>query len=354
MDSQEEADTDVEPEEPSQGITGSQAFEAVVNGGSVDISTGQIDDPAAELEDMDIGEDTAVGTICASDGASLSCVISSNPISSGGRYTRVEHAIECPSDTVTGIDFQSSGECTCQSVLTEDAVQNDPGRVRNCDCSICPNGSLQVVALDCGAVTEDPIVVGSCVSFDCNGTCNGTITETALTTRMFDPSEMDPNWPGLYPKPMADLASSGVLIINVQHDDYPEELDWSFSEMIPYDETIDSNVTTSTSVSRKSDLLEGEWSVVGQGGDIVGQLVSYSQTDLKPETWYDFDLTDSMGDGICCTHGRGWITITTTSINRSNSTDDQVIWSLSGDGFTSSAQVHLFVDEDGQVSAAEE
>lgn len=177
---------------------------------------------------------------------------------------------------------------------------------------------------------------------------------------LFDAARDDPNWPGQTLKP----GTKGRLIINVQYDDYPQEIHWTFEECNgttrPFDN--DNNVATETAVVAKENttlassndsFVEGEsWVIVEEfvGDESMGdesQLVSYPQAGLSSDIYYRFTIADHgpNGDGICCNWGaKGWVAIT--------GGDEGVLWTLAGDRIGQTPFVVMFyVDENSTVRA---
>ena len=72
--------------------------------------------------------------------------------------------------------------------------------------------------------------------------------------------------------------------------------------------------------------------------DSPHQLESFEQA-VEPGL-YHLQVNDAAEDGICCVWGRGFITITDA---------DSVVWSSSGDKFSSTLNVFIWVDSDGTV-----
>lgn len=126
----------------------------------------------------------------------------------------------------------------------------------------------------------------------------------------FNPEFEDPNWPGRVLKP----GTMNRLVINVQYDEYPFEIDWSFSQLVnvttwdvntPVTATPPTNfvlVVRSTAGFNKT--FSGSSFVLDQfvGANHVHStsfFESYIQVNLLPNTFYTFSISDTGGDGIC-------------------------------------------------------
>jgi len=195
---------------------------------------------------------------------------------------------------------------------------------------------------------------------------------TGRPTLSFDAERDDPNWPGETPKP----GSSNRLVVNIQYDDYPAEIDWKFEEYgsngtaaingsmveeatpspsnqsdidnstkVPSSDTDTEQEISGATANDFVSMMAAYGSTIGRtslrdaatwivmedyvGADSVGdesRLVSYPIVGLSLETSYRFTIVDigpDGGDGICCEWGaKGWVTITDGS---------GVLWELAGD-----------------------
>ena len=90
------------------------------------------------------------------------------------------------------------------------------------------------------------------------------------------------------PKPTASTGSPEdrfAVSLLVKHDEYPEETSW---------EILDSNGLVLVSQSFNSSVSSGE---------LVSEELSLSEGS------YTLSLKDSYGDGVCCTHGNGYVVV---------------------------------------------
>ena len=139
----------------------------------------------------------------------------------------------------------------------------------------------------------------------------------------------DPDFPGVFPTP---VDRTNAITINIHTDDYPEETEVEWSAK---DENGFWNVLDSSSLEGFTSLL---WS---------------STHRLEPASEYRLVITDSEDDGICCTYGKGWLTITnaTTSVNHEKGT---VMWNATGDSYESRLELLISVDSEGRAGLVEE
>lgn len=110
------------------------------------------------------------GDICQAGGGRFTCQTSTELTTSDGNTSRLDMNFNCFLDSFIGMDFRRADDCQCSVHISE---VNRTTRV--CGCVGCPVGYKQPVAFNCSTNEEDPYIVGTCVSLDCNGNCNGTI-----------------------------------------------------------------------------------------------------------------------------------------------------------------------------------
>jgi len=142
-------------------------------------------------------------------------------------------------------------------------------------------------------------------------------------------------WPGETPQ----ANSTHELIINIQHDEWPEETTWLFQENLLGDCILSSCNGTS----------EGEWNTVlgTMPVEPFGQ-VSISQT-LNSETFYRFSLRDDFLDFYA------WATITAGAEgNATEEIGNSVLWSAGlNNVFVHGTVVCLWVDGNGHIEVVE-
>ena len=181
------------------------------------------------------------------------------------------------------------------------------------------------------------------------------VTTNPPTALVFDAARDDPNWPGQVLK----VGTTNRVMLNIQYDDYPEEISWTLEEYFG-NETYDllfENVTTTALTPMREKKIDAfnwtndtHWAVVDT---FVGttmeasQLISYPQLGLSSNSLYRLTIQDIAMDGICCNWGaKGWITVTS---------GDGVLWSLAGDLISREPVViGLAVNSDGIVVAISE
>lgn len=177
------------------------------------------------------------------------------------------------------------------------------------------NGTVLWQAI--GDVFEDSLygLLDVYISIDSEG--HSQFSQMVLPTSS-DLVREDENWPGAFPN------APNAISINIQTDDWPQEISWEWSTEVGPD----------------------EWKTLDSGfpGDTAG-LLSYTM-QIEPDTFYRFYVFDSGGDGTCCRHGFGWFSITNST--PSELLNGTVVWEAPGVGFTELV-VNLWVDGAGNV-----
>jgi hypothetical protein len=194
-------------------------------------------------------------------------------------------------------------------------------------------------------------------------------TTTAPTLAGFDPERDDPNWPGQSPKP----GTSHRLIINIQYDDYPYEVDWTFEQRLDNSTSVNGTGSNASSILNPlngnqvgKSLANTSWlapnsTTAANDEDLwltidrfdpedfvaaISFFQSYTQAGLLNDTLYRFVIRDKKGDGICCDYGQGWVAITDST---------GVLWSLHGrDVMSEATLVYFWVDGNGTVEILED
>lgn len=140
------------------------------------------------------------------------------------------------------------------------------------------------------------------------------------------------------------------IVVNVRFDEYPDETEWVLQKLLVTPRAgmviaMDNPATTS-------------WETVDR---ILGvpeqlcELVSYKH-NVTSNTLYHFYVTDSFGDGNCCNHGRGAVSLTNSTIAYSKSDEEYnpykgtIVWNSWDAGFTDFAEVYVWVDSEGRTS----
>jgi len=131
-----------------------------------------------------------------------------------------------------------------------------------------------------------------------------------------------PFWPGTLP-----TANAGVVVVNIETDDYPEELSWTLDYRPDVTQTWQSVKT---------------WD--GSGGG-YRSLESTEVTGLS-QGWHRFIVRDSEGDGSCCQYGAGYVSLTgPLAANQQKGLvwgNDGMFWGLD--------TVYFLVDSNGEIS----
>jgi hypothetical protein len=89
-------------------------------------------------------------------------------------YTVIKTQVDCEFDSSVVVDFKNAKGCTCTTNIFKNGA-TEPSS--SCLCQLCPAGfGNNPVNIDCDyeGQTNDPVILGTCTSFDCNFACNGT------------------------------------------------------------------------------------------------------------------------------------------------------------------------------------
>ncbi|CAB9524494.1 LRR receptor-like serine threonine-protein kinase [Seminavis robusta] len=215
------------------------------------------------------------------------------------------------------------------------------------------NGSLGLLSIEnsgiTGVVSEGLCALGqSFLSFDC-GTelcgccwcpCPGEVNTTECSTDLsLNPLLAKNEWPGQFP---SALNSSNVVTINIFTDGWPSETSWTWS------------------------LLDqsGEWQTLDSQNPPNASSLHSPTKEVKSDSLYRLRLFDSYGDGICCSWGFGWFSVTNSTPSEGHA-DGTVVWTAVGDALDggsgalsfieegTSLDVFLWVDLDGNVQHVE-
>ncbi|CAB9513468.1 expressed unknown protein [Seminavis robusta] len=142
--------------------------------------------------------------------------------------------------------------------------------------------------------------------------CDCSLNETPPVSTCADLTESPPDWPGRFPTRGADV------MINIQTDDFPDELSW---------------------VWQKGTNVTGGWDTLESGGPL--EIKNYLYSSLFPvntDTAYRLVVSDSFGDGV---YIPAWITLTATN--------ETVLYSLvAGEAF-SEITIDILVGADGSL-----
>lgn len=179
------------------------------------------------------------------------------------------------------------------------------------------------------------------IQFDCNEAlcgccwcpCAGSPAppnHTECRTEYFIPAEDDGEWPGAFPSPPN---SSTLLTLNIRTDGWPQEtnIEWSKKTALGLWETV-------------HETFLFEWD--------RDRLKNDTQS-LESDTEYRMRFSDH--DGICCSLGFGWLTIT-NSVPSSDFNNGTVLWHAAGDIFQEAPwgilDVFFLVDNAGSSNFA--
>jgi trypsin len=133
----------------------------------------------------------------------------------------------------------------------------------------------------------------------------------------------NPSWPGAMPS-----ISVSSVVVNFVTDDYPEENSWELYRKQATSQWV----------------LHQDWSGTTNSGYRL--LVSSEISNLQ-EGWYHFIVRDSQGDGVCCSYGSGYVSL--TGALAVNGGGLGLIWGNNGE-FWAKDEVFFRVDNTGYIS----
>lgn len=131
-----------------------------------------------------------------------------------------------------------------------------------------------------------------------------------------------PFWPGSLP-----VANTSVVTINVETDDYPEELSWTLHYK-PNNGQLWQEVDTWNGASER----------------YYRSLVSHEVAGLS-QGWHRFIVRDSEGDGTCCQYGAGYVSLTGPL---ATTKQKGLIWGNDGQ-FWGLDTIYFLVDQNGEI-----
>lgn len=107
---------------------------------------------------------------CTMDGSRLVCSnIESMMEDMEGNPVFISSSVSCDSSP-SKFDFRQAEGCTCTAEVTTGS------ETKLCGCTVCPSGyGLNPLSVDCGDADE-PYVLDTCTTLDCNFDCNGKCT----------------------------------------------------------------------------------------------------------------------------------------------------------------------------------
>ena len=201
---------------------------------------------------------------CMIRGATIVCS-SATSIAFNGPPTEINTQVTCPLDATNPTDFvqaSQSGLCQCDvNVVLPGAPGGGDGDMgllqdtpvpmpRDCDCYACPVGSRVGHAFVC----VEPLV-GPCLTFTCDGECNGVVETTPIVDESPAPveSEIPSDGPSLTPSSLPTDAPS------MSPNTLPSSIATS-PEPTPA-ETTDSDIAATTESGGRSEFLY--WLTVG-------------------------------------------------------------------------------------------
>jgi len=114
----------------------------------------------------------ATDDVCRVAGSRFECYVGTRISSEDESYSDLQITINCQLDSQTAFDYRRSQSCTC----TSKTIPSDPDKPeKTCPCTVCPLGfGRNPINIDCSQNEEDPFIINTCSSLDCDFACNGT------------------------------------------------------------------------------------------------------------------------------------------------------------------------------------
>lgn len=177
--------------------------------------------------------------------------------------------------------------------------------------------------------------IGIGLSFNCSEqlcgccwcSCSDSNYSANCDPRPFVPSRDDSDWHGQFPTP---VNSFNVITINIRTDQYPDEVEMKWSH---------------------SDDFDG-WKLLKSWIPEDAHSIFSETIDIESDGLYKLQISDGYGDGICCTYGMGWFSIT-NSTPSSDHLNGTVVWDVAGYQFEESLEVFIWIDQDGNAQHLE-
>ena len=159
--------------------------------------------------------------------------------------------------------------------------------------------------------------------------------------KLFDPPRDDPQWPGSFYSGERLAGSSPLgLTINIRYDSYPLETLWVWEKLVYNDPQLADDASKTPKATPGWKRIDSKPDDDGQQGD---EIVVYDQEIVDYPGLYRFNVSDTIGDGTCCSWGNGYFTITNAT---------SVVWQATGDKFTKNMDAYIWVNDRGEAQAA--
>jgi len=218
------------------------------------------------------GVDDFVSDTPTSDAANYGCATSH---SSCGSTDMVQNYMDYSDDACMNIYTQGQKD-RMRVTLLPGGVRASLGASTKCDTGSTPT-------------CDDGIQNGDETGVDCGGSCEPCTTPPTCDDGIQNGDETGVDCGGSSCEPCSTACTDNEINVTITLDDYPEETAWSI---------VNASGTT---------VASGSYSSANPDGSTV------SETLCLPDGCYDFVITDSYGDGICCAYGNGSYSVTNAS-----------------------------------------
>jgi hypothetical protein len=218
------------------------------------------------------GVDDFVSDTPTSDAANYGCASSH---SSCGSIDMVQNYMDYSDDSCMNLYTQGQKD-RMRVTLLPGGVRASLGASTKCDSGSTPT-------------CDDGIQNGDETGVDCGGSCEPCNTPPTCDDGIQNGDETGVDCGGSSCEPCSTACTDNEVNVTITLDDYPEETAWSI---------VNASGTT---------VASGSYSSANPDGSTV------SETLCLPDGCYDFIITDSYGDGICCAYGNGSYSVTNSS-----------------------------------------
>mmetsp|Transcript_17656 Transcript_17656/g.48095 ORF Transcript_17656/g.48095 Transcript_17656/m.48095 type:complete len:309 (-) Transcript_17656:101-1027(-) len=132
----------------------------------------QLTDSIPQLTDAGfLANPSATTESCTIVTSAYRCNFETDISTDDGDETNLQIQVQCPIDEQTTFDFRKAAGCSCGARISN--LNGDNATV--CPCTVCQNGfGHSAISMDCSTKDDDPFIISSCSSLDCDLACNGT------------------------------------------------------------------------------------------------------------------------------------------------------------------------------------
>ncbi|WP_452598134.1 M43 family zinc metalloprotease [Pontimicrobium sp. MEBiC01747] len=220
-------------------------------------------------------------------GCGVDDFVSDTPTSDAPNYGCTPSHSSCGSTDMVQ-NYMDYSDDACMNLYTQGQIDRMrvtllPGGVRASlgASTKCDSGSTPTC--------DDGIQNGDETGVDCGGSCEPCNTPPTCDDGIQNGDETGVDCGGSSCEPCSTACTDNEVNVTITLDNYPEETAWSI---------VNASGTT---------VASGSYSSANPDGSTV------SETLCLPDGCYDFIITDSYGDGICCAYGNGSYSVTNAS-----------------------------------------